>query len=322
MKAECISFNQRAWTIWLPFWVTLVISISLGLSGCALMAQESEYGYTDQVHAEKQFEDFNPSNFDRSTTIDNEWWPLKPGTQLIYEGHTVEDDEKIPHRIVFTVTDLTKVINGVRTVVIFDRDYSNDRLEEAELAFFAQDNDGNVWHLGQYREVYDEMEFVGGRMWVVGHLEGAKAGIMMKAQPQVGMPDYSQGYAPAPFNWTDRARTYQMDQKITVPAGSYKDVLVTEEFNEEEPGAFQLKYYARGVGNVRVGWKGDDAQKEELELVEVVKLSGKALAEVRAQAMELEKRAYVYGSTPPAKHTLQPVASSKNITEDMSEAID
>ena len=250
---------------------------------------------------EKKFEHFDASNFSNPTTIDNEWWPLKPGTQYIYEGFTVEEGEKIPHRIVFTVTDLTKVINGVRTVVVFDRDYRGDQLEEAELAFFAQDADGNVWHLGQYRETYDEMEFVGGRMWVVGHLEGARAGIMMKAQPRLGTPSCSQGYAPPPFNWTDRARTYQMSQKTSTASGNYEDVLVTEEFNEEEPGASQLKYYARGVGNVRIGWKGKDEQQEEMELVKVVQLDSKALAEVRAQALELEKRANVYGTTPPAE---------------------
>jgi len=258
----------------------------------------SAQGYGD---LEKKFEHFDASNFSNPTTIDNEWWPLKPGTQYIYEGATVEAGEKIPHRIVFTVTDLTKVINGVRTVVVFDRDYRGDQLEEAELAFFAQDADGNVWHLGQYREIYDEVEFVGGRMWVVGHLEGARAGIMMKAQPRVGTPSYSQGYAPSPFNWTDRARTYQMSQKTSTASGNYEDVLVTEEFNEEEPGASQLKYYARGVGNVRIGWKGEDEQQEEMELVKVVQLDPKALAEVRAQALELEKRANVYGTTPPAE---------------------
>ena len=107
--------------------------------------------------------------------------------------------ENVPHRIVFTVTDLTKVINGVRTVVIFGRDYSRGELLEAELAFFAQDRDGNVWHLGQYREMYDEVGLVGGRAWLVGHLDGARAGIMMKAKPPLGTPSYSQGYAPAPF---------------------------------------------------------------------------------------------------------------------------
>jgi len=200
-----------------------------------------------------------------------------------------------------TVTDLTKVIGGVRTVVLYDLDLKDDQLEEAELAFKAQDDEGNVWHLGQYVEIYDEEEFVGGRMWVVGHLEGARAGIIMKAQPRVGTPSYSQGYAPPPFNCTDRARTYQMGQKTSTASGSYEDVLVSEEFNEEEPGASQLKYYARGVGNVRIGWKGEDEQQEEMELVKVVQLDPKALAEVRAQALELEKRANVYGTTPPAE---------------------
>lgn len=253
---------------------------------------------------EKEFEDFDPKNFDRSTIIDNEWWPLKPGTQFIYEGFTVEDGTRVPHRIVFTVTDLTKVIEGVRAVVIFDRDFSDDRLVESELAFYTQDNDGNVWHLGQYRETYDETEFVGGRVWLVGYLEGARAGIMMKAKPGLKTPSFSQGYAPPPFHWTDRARVYQMGQKTKVPFGSYEDVLVTEEFNREEPGAFQLKYYARGVGNVRVGWRGDDAQQEELQLIKLVQLDPEALAKVRAEALDLEKRAYLYGRTPPAEHTL------------------
>jgi hypothetical protein len=253
---------------------------------------------------EAEFEDLldiDPNNFDDSTKIDNEWWVLKPGTQYIYEGVNVEDGQETPHRIVFTVTDLTKVINGVRTVVVYDRDYSEDKLEESELTFFAQDNDGNVWHLGQYRETYDETEFVGGRIWAVGALEGAKAGIMMPANPQLRTPSYSEGYAPAPFNWTDRGRVYQTGQKVTIGLGSYEDVLVIEEFNQEEPGAFQLKYYARGVGEIRIGWRGDDKNKEEMELVHVIHLDSEALAQVRAEALDLEKRAYLYGETEPAE---------------------
>ncbi len=254
-------------------------------------------GYSDAQTADE----FDPNNFDRSTIIDNEWFPLTPGTQFIYEGFTVEDEEEVPHRIVFTVTDLTKVIGGVNAVVAYDRDYSDDLLEESELIFFAQDNEGNVWHLGQYSETWEEEALVGGQAWLVGHLEGAKAGIMMKADPQLGTPDYSQGFAPAPFYWTDRARVIEMGQTTAVPYGTFDDVLITEEFAEEEPGAFQLKYYARGVGNVRVGWRGDDTQQETLELVEVVKLDPEALAEIRAEALALETRAYVYGQTPPAE---------------------
>ena len=248
----------------------------------------------------KKFETLDHNNFNNPTIIDNEWMPLKPGTKFVYEGHTIEEGEMSPHRIEFIVTDITKEINGVQTVVVFDRDFSDGKLEEAELTFFAQDNSGNVWHLGQYRETYDEFEFVGGRVWLIGHLEGAKAGIMMKAKPELGTPSYSQGYAPPPFNWTDRARTYQIGQETTVPVGHFKDVLVTEEFNEEEPGAFQLKYYAKNIGNVRIGWRGDDQQQETMELTEHVLLKPAELSEVRAEAMQLDKRAYIYCTTPPA----------------------
>lgn len=247
-------------------------------------------------------EEFDPADFDESSIdIDNPWWPLTAGTQFVYEGFTVEDGEEIPHRIVFTVTDLTKEIEGVQTVVVYDRDFSDDVLEEAELAFFAQDREGNVWHFGQYRETYDEVEFVGGRVWLIGNPAGAQAGIMMHADPRVDSPDYSQGYAPAPFNWTDRARVDEMGAETSVAYGDYSDVLVIEEYNDEEPGAFQLKYYARGVGNVRVGWRGDDTQQEELELVDVIQLEGDALAAARDEALQLEVRAYAYGLTQPAE---------------------
>src|SRR5919108_3807916 len=103
--------------------------------------------------SEQPFEDFDHGNFDRSTLVDNDWLPLQPGRQLVYVGSTFEGGVRVPHRVVFTVTDLTKVIDGVRTVVVWDQDYSAGELVEAELALFAQDDDGNVWHLGQYPEV-------------------------------------------------------------------------------------------------------------------------------------------------------------------------
>ena len=250
----------------------------------------------------EDLEDFDPSNFDNPTNIDNHWFPLKPGTQWIYEGVTEESGLSIPHRVIFTVTDLTKVIAGVRTVVVWDQDYSAGVLEETELAFFAQDNDGNVWHLGQYPEEYEEGKLVVAPAWITG-LKGATAGISMKAEPQLGTPSYSQGWGPA-VNWTDRAQVSEIGQQTCIPFGCYEDVIVIEEFNREEPDAFQLKYYAPGVGNVRVGWKGLDATRERLELIDLVDLSPEDLAQARAAVLELEKRAYtnskeVYGQTPP-----------------------
>ena len=255
--------------------------------------------------AEKQWEDFDPAHLDNPTKIDNKWFPLKPGTRLIFEGHTVEEGNPIPHRVEFTVTDLTKVIGGVRSVVVWELDYSSGKLEEAELALFAQDNDGTVWHLGQYPEVYDENgKVIETPSWIHG-IEDARAGITMKANPQLGAPSYSQGWGPA-VDWTDRAQVEQMGQQTCVPLQCFEDVLVIAETSQSEvkQNAFQLKYYAAGVGTVRVGWKGKDATQEELTLVEVIQLSPAQMAEVRAKALELEKSAYehskdVYGKTPP-----------------------
>jgi hypothetical protein len=252
-------------------------------------------------------EDFDPKDFSDPTTIDNAWFPLIPGTQFVYEGQTVEDGERTPHRVVFTVTDLTKVVNGIRTLVIWDRDYSAGQLEETELALFAQDDSGNVWHFGQYPEEYEEGKFVAAPAWIAGY-EGARPGISMKASPHLGGSSYSQGYAPPPIGWVDHARVSQMEIGTCVPFGCFQGVLVTEEFEPSKPDAYQLKYYAPGVGNVRVGWRGEgEDQRETLGLVKVIQLRGKALQKVRAAALALERRAYqiskdVYGRTSPAEY--------------------
>jgi hypothetical protein len=240
--------------------------------------------------------------FSHSTNIDNRWTPMKPGTRWVYEGASIEDDGSVvPHRIIITVTDLTKIISGVRTVVSYDLDYSDDELIEAELAFYAQDNDANVWQFGEYAEEYEGGKFIKAPAWIHG-LKGARAGIMMPAQPQVGTPSFSQGWGPA-IGWKDRGITYQMGQKISVAAGPYEDVLVIKESAEGEQDAEQLKYYEPGVGNIKTDWTGTGAKlMETLELIKIEQLNPKSMAEVRSKAMRLEKSAHqhskdVYANT-------------------------
>jgi hypothetical protein len=252
--------------------------------------------------------DFKRAQFDNSTRINNKWMPLKPGTQRLYEGSAFEEGERSrsTRRVVATVTDVGKVIDGVRTLVVLEKDYTAGQLGEAEIAFFAQDNAGNVWLLGEYPE-----EYVNGKLdeiptWIAGQ-KGARAGIAMLANPTPGSPDYAQGFAPPPVEFSDRARVYKTGQRTCTPVDCYRNVLVTEEFAPGEPGSFQLKYYAAGVGNVRVGWRGaNEQEKETLELVSLKRLSPQALAKVRKETLELDKRAYkrsseVYAKTQPAK---------------------
>lgn len=253
---------------------------------------------------------FDPGIFDEtSATIDNEWWPLKPGTQMTWEGSALEGGEKVRKRVVFTVTDMTKEIAGVRTQVGWDRDYDDDELVESELIFHAQAKDGSVWHLGQSvahfedrPELNSKEHYDGTRVWMVGYLEGAKAGIHMPAAPKLGDPPYSQGFAPHPWDWDDWGEVYQVGQKVSTPTGTYSDVVVIREWEPTIPGVFQLKYHARGVGCVAVGWLGEkDDEREELKLVKVVTLTPEERAEVRATVREHESRANMYSLTPPAQ---------------------
>ena len=147
------------------------------------------------VPTEPVIEPFDRTTFTNSSIITNPWLPFTPGTHWVWEGAANVDGERIARRVELTITDLTKMIGGVRTAVAYELDYNEDLLIEAELIFFAQDQRGNVWHLGQYPEEYDEGVFVDAPAWIHGY-QGASAGIFMQAAPQLGAPSYSQGWGP------------------------------------------------------------------------------------------------------------------------------
>jgi len=245
--------------------------------------------------------DYERSLFDQnSANISNRWLGFVVGKQFIWRGRSIEDDELRSHRVVFTVTDMTKVIDGVRTRVGWDRDYSGGQLVESELIFLAQDKNGNVWHLGEYTEAWDGKEFDGATTWLVGSPKGAKAGVHMRAEDHLGSRAYSQGFAPAPYYWNDWSRVYGTHRRTCVPAGCYRNLMVIAEYDPHHPGQ-QLKYYAPAVGNVRVGWLGNDPDKESLFLERVVHLGPRTMAGARRAVRAHELRAYVYAATAPAE---------------------
>lgn len=274
--------------------VAFIIYMSIGIFSINVCAQNEK--------SQKDWEDFDPNNFDQSSiNIDNKWLPLKPGTHFVYEGSANEEGERIAHRIEFTVTDMTKIIMGINTVVAWIVDYADGELVEIEVAFYAQDKVGTVWYFGEHPEAYVDGVLEEAPSWIAG-IEDARPGIAMYANPLLGTPSYSQGWAPA-VDWTDRAQIYQISQNKCVPVDCYEDVLIIDEFNYKEPG-FKQKYYAPGIGEIGVGWRGEEEQQETMELVELSQLILGALTEIRKEAMDLEKHAYeiskdVYGKTEP-----------------------
>jgi len=237
--------------------------------------------------------------------VNNKYYPLVPGAQLVLEGEATRAAGRQPHRLVLTVTDLTKVIDGVTTRVIWDVDTNDGVLAEAELAFHAQDDHGNVWNLGEYPEEYEGGAFKGApSTWLTGFRK-AEAGIIMPADPaKAEPPSYLQGFAPA-VAFIDEAKTSKTAQATCVPARCYDDVLVVDEWI---PGnvsdGHQLKFYAPGVGNVRVDFRGGD-EEESLVLASARMLIPAELATVRVEALKLDHHGYEvskdYAATPPAQ---------------------
>jgi hypothetical protein len=246
-----------------------------------------------------------PAAFPHGENVTNTWLPWVPGTQFVLSG-TVDGK---PHKVVTTVTDLTKVIAGVRTIVVFDQDFDGTVLKEAELQMQAQNKHGAVWNLGEYPEIYENGKLTGAPdTWIHG-IAGAHGGIGMRAHPKVGSPIYLQGLVPD-IGFEDCATVFQTGQHVCVPTGCYDNVLVTDETAPLDPsGGHHRKYYAPGVGLIRAD-AINDVTPEVIHLTKYTHLCPAAMTKYRNEALALDDRGYkvspdVFGKTPHAEKTLE-----------------
>jgi hypothetical protein len=183
----------------------------------------------------------DPSAF--TDQITNPYFPLKPGTVYVYDGLR----DNVPRRAEVTVTNETKLIMGVKCIVVRDVVTSKNALVEKTVDWYAQDKDGNVWYFGE-----DTAEYTNGAVtntagtWLAG-VDGALPGIVMKAHPKVG-DAYRQEYRPGEAE--DFAKVEKLDATITVPAGNYSNVIVTEDTDLLDTSKLEHKSYAPGVGFV------------------------------------------------------------------------
>lgn len=200
----------------------------------------------------------DPARF--TDRVTNRYFPLTPGTTYVYEG----TKDGAPQRNEVTVTHDTKTILGVSCVVVHDVVMEEGNLVEDTFDWYAQDSDGNVWYFGE-----DSKEYENGKVtstegsWEAG-VDGAQPGIVMEASPKVG-DTYRQEYYAGQAE--DMAKVLNVNESKTVSAGSYQEVVVTEDFTPLEPDTLEHKYFAPGVGFVAGSMvKGGS---EETELVEI-----------------------------------------------------
>jgi hypothetical protein len=221
----------------------LVGAVLVLAAGCASSTQEHKASSQEKASTQEHKAynpHINPSDF--TTTIDNEYFPMKPGTTFVYKGGQERDE--------MAVTSDTKKVMGVECVVVDDRAWENGQIIEKTYDWFAQDKEGTVWYFGEDTKEYENGKVVSTKgSWEAG-VDGAKPGIIMQADPKVGK-SYHQEYYKGEAE--DMARVLSLNASVTVPYGSFDHVLVTKEWTPLEPSYHEHKYYARGVGHVYGG---------------------------------------------------------------------
>jgi hypothetical protein len=197
-----------------------------------------------------------PAHF--STKIDNPYLPLAPGRRWVYRETNTHGTVQ---RIVVRVTHRTKTVaSGVTTRVVRDTATENGKVVEDTFDYYAQDDAGNVWYLGEDTTEYENGKAVSkAGTWEAG-VDGAEAGIAMLAHPKVGRRYRQEHY---PGHAEDGARVLSRSEQAEVPAGHFTRVLLTKDFNPLQPKALEYKLYARGVGPVlELGVSGDTDRAE------------------------------------------------------------
>jgi hypothetical protein len=226
----------------------------------------------------------------------NPLFPLKPGDQSVRQGNVNVGNRRLPHRRVYTITDVTKVVDGVTAMVALDQDFDGGELAEQSLELLSLDKEGNVVYLGSYTEAYEGGQFVNSTdAWLSG-INGGKSGILVPGHPQVG-PSFTQALVPGEGPAT--ARVVKTGEKKCVPFRCFSNVVVVEE------NGVELKYYAPGAGGILTVPLSGQPQETE-KLINVTTLSKAGLDEISAEAIKLDQHARtvsgdVYGHSIPAR---------------------
>ena len=200
--------------------------------------------------------ELDPAGF--TTEIDNPYWPMSPGSRWAYRE---TDGKGGVQRVDVTVTNQTKVIDGIETIVVHDLVTEKGEKVEDTLDWYAQDSDGNIWYLGEDTKEYENGKVVSTEgSWEAG-VDGAQAGIIVPAKPEQGLAYREEYYA---GQAEDAAEVLSTEGRAEVPSGSFSGTLITRNFTPLEPNVAELKFYARGIGPVLVVQTSGGAGREEL----------------------------------------------------------
>ena len=182
---------------------------------------------------------------------------MAPGSKWVYRETDAEGHEQ---QVEVTVTAETKKILGIDATVVHDVVSEDGQLIEDTYDWYGQDKAGNIWYLGEDTKEYEDGKVVSTEgSWEAG-VDGAQAGILLPANPEVGMTYRQEYYA---GEAEDNGEILSLDERVEVPFGSFEHVLMTKDTTPLEPKVLEHKFYAKGVGPVlAIGISGGGGREE------------------------------------------------------------
>jgi hypothetical protein len=207
----------------------------------------------------------DPARF--TTRIDNPFWPMAPDTRWVYRETDAGGEER---RVEVTVLRQTKTVLGIQARIVRDVVTEGGQVRETTDDWFAQDAEGNLWHLGETgREIRGGRATTKPESWQAG-VGGAQPAIVVPAHPDPGTV-----YRPR------RAAATQVlsaGTKAIVPYGSFDHLVITKESSTpREPRRVEHEFYARGVGPVLAITVSGGSGREELVRFDGARTAGTAL---------------------------------------------
>ncbi|MEM7354215.1 MAG: hypothetical protein AAF657_25650 [Acidobacteriota bacterium] len=225
---------------------------------CLTLFLASSLSLPPVLGAQEFTTEFNRENCTFSTAGNNPYLPIWPGLALRLEGEEEDDGELVEISATTTILRETELVDGVLTRVVEERELEDGELVEVSRNFVAVCREtGDVWYFGEDVDDYEDGEIIGHEgAWRAG-IDGATPGILMPGSPMIGQR-YFQEVAPGAA--LDRGEIIAMEEEVTVPFGTFTDTLTVVDTDVLDPESENLKFYAKGLGNV---------VDEVLELVDV-----------------------------------------------------
>lgn len=224
--------------------ITIVISCKKNLNNNNTITDNIVQGALVSQPDQKIIEpDFTSAVFTNSTSLTNIYFPYNTiGKKYVFEGTTQDGFEQDEIQRI----NAEKVILNIPVAVISDRAFLDGILEEDTRDWYAQDDAGNVWYMGETVDNYNPDGTLRDHegSWEAG-INNAKAGIIMLADLKQGT-SYQQEFAPDIAE--DKAKIEALGITVEVPFNTYENCLKTKEWSDLEKGTIEYKFYAPHVG--------------------------------------------------------------------------